>query len=269
MNKYPKISIITPVFNAQNTIAQTINSVLSQNYSNLEYIIVDGKSTDDTLKIIEQLKDERTIVISEKDKGIYDAMNKGILKSTGEIIGIINADDYYLPNVLTKVAQTYLKTNAEIVYGNLKKIKEINNQIFEKDLTPDLSLMPKEMGIFHPSTFVKKSVYETIGIFNTKYKLAADYDFLLRAYMAKIKFVYLNEILTAFRVGGASNLSCLSYKESVEILSSHKSPFVEDMKKLYRKCILKKELKRMMNSMVNTFKLDVVKMQYLKRKWNK
>ena len=122
MNNVPKISIITPVFNAQDTIAQTIKSVLSQDYANIEYIIVDGQSTDNTLSIINKLKDERTTVISEKDNGIYDAMNKGISRATGEITGIINADDYYLPGALKTVANTFLETNADIVYGNLRNM---------------------------------------------------------------------------------------------------------------------------------------------------
>ena len=242
---------------------------MSQDYANIEYIIVDGQSTDNTLSIINKLKDERTTVISEKDNGIYDAMNKGISRATGEITGIINADDYYLPGALKTVANTFLETNADIVYGNLRKIKEISGEVFEQTLKPDLSLMPKTMGIFHPATFVKKSVYEKIGLFNTKYRLAADYDFLLRAYKQQFKFEYIDAGLAAFRVGGASNLSCDSYKEAIEILSSHKSEYVDEMRQLYRKCLLKKELKRMMNSMVNIFGLKAVKKQYLKRKWSK
>ncbi len=265
-----KISIVTPVFNAQSTIRQTVESVLQQKYEWLEYIIVDGQSTDGTLSILEEYKDNPQVtLISEKDNGIYDAMNKGIKRSSGDIIGIINADDYYLPGVFEKVAQTFIRHNAGIVYGNLMKVKEISEQQYIQVLTPDISKMPRTMGIFHPSTFVAKQVYQDIGMFDTRYRLAADYDFLLRAYNANITFRYLNETIAAFRVGGASNISCDSYKEAIEILTSHKSKHTNEMKQLHRKCLLKKELKQMMNSIVNVFGLKALKKQYLKRKWRK
>ncbi len=268
MNKQPKISIITPVFNAQSTIKQTVESVLQQKYEPLEYIIVDGQSTDDTLSILEAYKNNPQVtIISEKDNGIYDAMNKGIKQSSGDIVGIINADDFYLPGIFTKVAQTFVRHNAGIVYGNLMKVKEISEQQYTQVLLPDISKMPRTMGIFHPSTFVAKQVYQNIGMFDTRYRLAADYDFLLRAYNAKITFRYLNETIAAFRVGGASNISCDSYKEAIEILTSHRSPYVKQMKRLYRKCLLKKELKQVMNTMINTLHLEHLKQKYLEKKW--
>ena len=197
-----KVSIITVVYNAEKTVEQTIMSVLNQTYSNIEYIVIDGSSTDGTMDIINQYKDRISKIISEPDNGIYDAMNKGILSTTGEIIGIINADDWYEVNTVENVIGVFSSKKAEIVYGNMN--------IIESDMLVDclypstLENMWHELCIFHPATFVKRTVYERLGIFDETYEIAGDYEFMLRAYSEGVKFKYIDSVLSNFRNNGVS-----------------------------------------------------------------
>lgn len=198
-----KVSIITVVFNGEKTIERTIKSVISQTYKNVEYIIIDGKSTDNTLKIVEKYHEHIACLVSESDKGIYDAMNKGILKATGDIVGIINSDDYYAVDTIEKVVDCFVKTGADVVYGRVNLIYE-NGYMVASD-NPPLEQLNYKMIIQHPSVFVKKSVYSQYGAFNLCYSIAADYDFLLRVYNQGVKFYYLDEILAYFSMAGTSN----------------------------------------------------------------
>ena len=205
-----KISIITVCYNAEDTIGDTIQSVLSQDYKDVEYIIVDGKSTDRTLEIIQSIK-SRIKLISEKDRGIYDAMNKGINIASGDVIGILNADDIYKNSqVLTKVMDAF-KANVSIVYGDIEYVKY-----------DDLSNVVRKWkaGVFrtgkfkwgwmppHPGFFVKKSCYESFGLFNLNLSTSADYELMLR--MLEVHHLscnYIPKTITSMRVGGASNSS--------------------------------------------------------------
>ena len=205
-----KISIITVCYNSEETISDTIQSVLSQDYKDVEYIIVDGKSTDRTLEIIQSIK-SRIKLISEKDRGIYDAMNKGINIASGDVIGILNADDIYKNSqVLTKVMDAF-KANVSIVYGDIEYVKY-----------DDLSNVVRKWkaGVFrtgkfkwgwmppHPGFFVKKSCYESFGLFNLNLSTSADYELMLR--MLEVHHLscnYIPKTITSMRVGGASNSS--------------------------------------------------------------
>ena len=204
-----KISIITVCFNAEDTISDTIQSVLSQDYEDVEYIIVDGKSTDRTLKII-QSKQKRIKLISEKDQGIYDAMNKGINIASGDVIGILNADDVYKNKQVLSEVMNAFKNNVSIVYGD---IEYVNN---------DLSRVVRKWkaGIFrpgkfkwgwmppHPGFFMKKSCYQRYGFFNLNLSTSADYELMLR--MLEVHHLscnYIPKTITSMRVGGASNSS--------------------------------------------------------------
>lgn len=205
-----KVSIITVCFNSQNTIEQTIISVLGQSYKNIEYIIIDGNSTDNTLAIIQKYASKITTLVSEKDNGIYDAMNKGIALATGEIIGILNSDDVYAYNdaildVVNKINET--KANAlyaDLVYvhkNNLFKIKRYWKSGLYKHSKFKWGWMPP-----HPTVFIKKHVYEKFGNFNLELKSAADYEFMLRIfYKEKIIPAYLEKVITKMRTGGESN----------------------------------------------------------------
>ncbi|HET6243370.1 MAG: glycosyltransferase [Bacteroidetes bacterium] len=207
-----KISIITICFNSADTIEDTIKSVLSQNYPNIEYIIVDGESTDNTKVIIEKYRDKINTFISEKDNGIYSAMNKGVKLATGHIVGILNSDDLYSdPNVITNVVNKFLNPSVEGIYGDLVYVSRTN--------TDKVSRVWKageyKEGMFlkgwmppHPSFFVKRNIYEKFGMFNTQLTSAADYELMLRfIHKEKTKIAYLPEVLVKMRDGGKSNIS--------------------------------------------------------------
>jgi glycosyltransferase involved in cell wall biosynthesis len=197
-----KISIITPVYNAEKTIERTILNTINQHLeSQLEYIIIDGGSNDNTLEIINRYSDFISIVISEKDNGVYDAMNKGISLATGDIIGIINSDDWYNDGALISVEQAFLENpDISIVHSSVKNY--VGEKYFSTFIPGDLEYLPFKMTVAHPSCFVKKAVYEKIGLFDLNYSMAADYDFILRAYGQKYKFFRIENALASFSLNG-------------------------------------------------------------------
>lgn len=207
-----KVSIITITYNSAATIEQTIQCVLSQTYKNIEYIIIDGLSKDNTLEIVNRYKDKIAKVISEKDNGLYDALNKGIANATGDVIGIIHSDDFYSDNlVIEKVVNTFKKNNADAVYANLFYVdKDDTNKIKRKwhagKYTEGAFLngwMPP-----HPTFFVKKEMYTKYGNYYTGFVSAADYEMMLRLiHKNKIKVAYLDEFIVKMRVGGVSNVN--------------------------------------------------------------
>lgn len=206
-----KVSIITVVYNNTKTILDAINSVNAQNYKNIEYIIIDGNSTDGTLDIIKQHSNKITTIISEPDNGIYDAMNKGIRQATGDVIGILNSDDIYADEkVILDVANLFISNkNLDIVYGNLVYVKaEDTNHIVRNWISKAYFKKYFEWGNVppHPTLFLKNSVYNKVGLFNLEFKLAADYEFMLRLFK-KFDFnsQYLNRLMVKMRLGGATN----------------------------------------------------------------
>ena len=208
-----KISIITVVYNNHQTIKTAIDSVLSQDYEDIEYIIIDGQSTDGTLDLIHDYGDSISRVISEPDKGIYDAMNKGIALCTGEVIGILNSDDVYADcNVLSEVMQHFIADAAlDLVYGDLVYVKNNDlDQVVRKWISKPYYPKFFEDGHVppHPSLFVKRLVYEKTGLFNLEMRLAADYEFMLRLFkLHPYKSKYLNRLFVKMRLGGATNAS--------------------------------------------------------------
>jgi len=205
-----KVSIITPSFNSKDSIEDTIISVLSQDYSDIEYIIIDGKSTDGTLDIVKKYENKINKLISEPDNGIYDAMNKGISLATGEIIGILNSDDlYYSENVISKVVDVFNKHKVDCCWGNLlyfdnkkedKIVRRWRSSNYEK------GLFEKGWQIPHPTFFVKKEIYEKYGTYNPSFKITGDYELILRFLeKKKIKSFFIPEFLVKMRLGGASN----------------------------------------------------------------
>lgn len=207
-----KVSIITVSLNSVHTIEQTILSVLDQSYQNIEYIIIDGKSTDGTCNIIKKYEDVLFYYVSEPDKGIYDAMNKGLRRATGDIIGLINSDDWYEADAVSKVVNHFTSGKAELVHGKMCFIDEKGNCTCSKEKM--LSHLWYMAGIvLHPTVFVKRSVYEKYGVFNTDYRIAADYDLLLRFYAKGVRFEYIDEIISNFRTGGISSDNYLEGNE--------------------------------------------------------
>ena len=213
-----KLSIITPSYNSAATIARTIDSVLAQNYSNLEYIIIDGASTDNTRDIVLRYQDKLSIkFISELDNGIYDAMNKGVKLATGEIVGILNSDDLFDNNeVLKKVAEAFNNKDTEAVYGDIKYFSTDVNKITRYWKTGKYTENKLSNGwvIPHPALFLRKSVYDKCGLFKTDFKIAGDYEFILRILkIYKVNVKYLPVVLTLMYDGGTSGSSLKQRKK--------------------------------------------------------
>ena len=210
----PLISVLTVVFNAAETLERTISSVLEQDYPNIEYIIIDGRSTDNTLKIINHHAAKIDYFISEPDNGIYDAMNKGLKLCKGDIIGILNADDWYQPETINKVARAHLKNKDSVQYG----ILNLHDHDGKKGVWSSYaSRLPQHM-IPHPTCFVPTSLYKKHGGFNLKYKIAADYDLMVRFYTKGVKFNFIENILANFTMGGACQSNdALSTQEVIKI----------------------------------------------------
>ena len=226
--KQTLISIITVVYNGEKYIESTIKSLINQNYKNVEYIIIDGKSEDGTLKIINNYKDNINLLISEKDKGIYDAMNKGIKIAKGNIIGLLNCSDIYSSDkILNKVAYTFENNNVDIMYGDLKYIDnndKITNRFWKSSLYKENNFL-KGWTPPPPTFFIKKSIYEKYGYFKIQYQVAADFELMLRFLeFYKIKNFYFPETLIYMRIGGASNKSFSSIiSQNIEIYRILKS----------------------------------------------
>ena len=208
----PKVSIITVCYNSERTVEDTLQSVINQSYPNIEYIVIDGVSTDNTLAIIDKYKDKISIVISEKDHGIYDAINKGIKLATGEIIANLNSDDFYIDNnVIADVVTTFEKEKTDTLYADLYYVDAVDtNKIVRywksKKYTEGLFL--KGWIPPHPTFFVKKEVYDKHGLFDLQFKSAADYEIMLRfIHRFKTSIAYLPRVIVKMRVGGVSNAS--------------------------------------------------------------
>ena len=225
-----KISIITVCHNSEKTLIDTLNSVLSQSYSDIEHIIVDGMSSDKTHEIIKEYNHHDKKIIIESDNGIYDAMNKGINAATGEIITILNSDDIYQSrNVISEIVEDIKldNNNHDIFLGDVVFFKEKNfsfvrrfySSKYFKPWMLKIGLMPP-----HPSSFIKKKIYDENGLYDSNLKLAADFDIFLRfLLLKKIRYKYLSKIVVRMRMGGASGKNLSSYLlSSKEILYSLK-----------------------------------------------
>jgi glycosyltransferase involved in cell wall biosynthesis len=223
-----KVSIITVCLNSEKTIEKTIKSVLEQNYQNLEYIIVDGGSRDNTLNILQKYKKSISKIISERDNGIYNAINKGIKSSTGEIISILHSDDFYFnQNVLDNIRKIFENNlNIQCLIGTTIIKKKTNNKIFRKYSPKNFKNWMLYLGVSppHPSMFLKKKIYENIGLYNEKYQIAGDFEFYLRMFLKKkITYYVTNQIYTVMQHGGVSSNSIKSnFKSSKEILTAFK-----------------------------------------------
>ena len=208
-----KVSLITIAYNSAATIEDTIKSIVAQEYSNIEYIIIDGGSTDNTLSIIEKYKESISTIISEPDKGIYDAMNKGVQNATGDLVGILNSDDIYTDN---KVVSNIVEAigNKDSIYADLVYVNRDNTD----KVTRYWKSGKYRKGIFkkgwmppHPTFFIKKSCYDQYGIYNLQLKSAADYELMLRMlHKHNISVAYLPEVITKMRIGGQSNVTLLN-----------------------------------------------------------
>lgn len=247
-----KISIITVCINSEKTIEQTIQSVINQANCDYEYIIIDGKSTDTTLEIIEKYKDKITTVVSGLDLGIYDAMNKGISLATGDIIGIINSDDWYEPGIFARVEEYFQNENTEVVYG---KMNLFNIDGMSEVLIPsDIEKIRYEMEIPHPTVFVKREIYERYGKFNLKYRIAADYELMLRLYINGVRFEYLEYTIANFRFGGISTQRGeVCTRETLEISLKYLSDAPEDKRSYLKNIIFHRQKVFLFEKVLNEF----------------
>ena len=206
-----KVSIITVCLNSEKTIENTIQSVLFQSYKNIEYIVIDGNSTDNTKSILGKYADFISTVVSEPDKGLYDAMNKGLKLATGDVIGILNSDDLYKDLFVVEKVMKQFDEQVDSVYGDIvyvdknditRIVRYWHSGLFKR-YKMKFGWMPP-----HPAFFVRRKIYERYGEFNTNFKNSADYELMLRLiYKHRITVVYLSEILVYMREGGQGNAS--------------------------------------------------------------
>lgn len=206
-----KFSIITAAYNSANTIGDTIQSIHGQNYDNIEHIVIDGGSTDETCEIVRRHAPD-AVLTSGPDNGIYDAMNKGIALATGDVIGILNSDDYYAsPEVIAKVAEVMEASGVDTVYGDLNYVnKRAVDKVVRKWVAGRFKHKKFEWGWMppHPTFFVRKHVYEKYGYFNTDLRTSADYELMLRLlYKHGVSTSYVPSVLVHMRTGGQSNVS--------------------------------------------------------------
>lgn len=211
-----KISIITATYNSRLTLSSCITSVLKQTYQNIEYVVVDGNSTDETLELLKQHQLQfpkiEFKILSEPDSGIYDALNKGVQLATGDVIGFVHSDDILADNqTVSKLADKFDREYIDGVYGDLQYVDKNNiGKIIRYWKSSDFhpGLLRKGWMPSHPTLFLKKEVYEKHGFFDLSYSISADYDFILRIFKdQELKFGYLPTVITNMRVGGASNRS--------------------------------------------------------------
>lgn len=202
----PFFSIITVSYNSVKTIAQTIESVLNQPFADFEYLIIDGGSTDGTVELVKSYQPKfgkKLIFVSENDNGIYDAMNKGLKLAKGELVGIINSDDWYDDSTLQRVYEESCKhKQAGVYYGLLMNYR--GDKVFRA--TGYHHDFLNESIISHPTCFISKSIYEKFGQFDLQYRLAADYDLILRLYKNGVNFYFISQILAHFREGGSTDV---------------------------------------------------------------
>lgn len=217
-----KITIITTTFNSEKTIRDTFESVLNQTYNNIEYIVVDGHSNDSTLEIIREYETRfngRMRWISEPDNGIYDAMNKGIRMATGDVIGILNSDDFFRDtNVLMDIVNSI--SRADAVYGDIMYVSSSNPKLDVRPYSsPGFKLWMFKLGLMpaHPSFYCKRHVYEKYGLYATDLPIAADFDFIIRVmYKYRIKTNYIHRNFISMRIGGASSSGIRSYFKNLK-----------------------------------------------------
>ncbi len=206
----PKVSIITAVYNNERYISQALESVLSQTYSNIEYIVIDGGSTDGTLECIEPYRSRLSVFISEPDQGIYDALNKGIAHASGEIVGILHSDDLFQDEyVVSDVIEKMQKEGSELCFSDMVIVDRQLDTVFRyykasyfRPWLFRIGWMPP-----HPTTFFKKDLFKEFGLYTTRYKVVGDFDFFVRLFFSRrIAYSYINRVMVRMRVGGLSNM---------------------------------------------------------------
>ncbi len=224
-----KVSIITVCFNSEATIRDTIESVLAQKYSDIEYIVVDGQSTDKTMNILREYQGRIAKIISEPDKGIYDAMNKGVALAKGDVIGILNSDDFYRTDhsISEVVAEFQKSPTTDMVLGSVDFVNEHDlSHAVRYYKSTGFKPWKLRFGLMapHPAAFIRHEAYKQVGTYKLNYKISADFDFFVRALLVyKLSFITVDKVWVRMRVGGVSTSGLQSYKVSTqEMLRSFK-----------------------------------------------
>jgi glycosyltransferase len=219
-----KISVITATWNRAGTVGEALDSVLSQSHPDVEAIVIDGASTDGTLQVLEHYRPRLARLVSERDEGIYDALNKGIRLATGDVVGFLHADDLFEDSeVLSRVAQAFDDPDVDAVYGDLVYVRheDVGHVVrYWRSGGYDSTALSRGWMPPHPTFYVRRAVYERLGGFDTRYRIAADYDSVLRLLsVGKIRAAYIPEVLVRMRVGGVSNRSLKTiFRKSAEDL---------------------------------------------------
>jgi len=213
-----KITIITIVYNSAQTLEQCIISVLGQTYQNIEYVVIDGGSTDGSIDIIKKYEHKVSKWISEKDAGIADGFNKGIKLATGDLIGIINADDWFESDAVETIVGNL--NNSQVYCGNINLVSEKGDIIVRKS---KVSWLNYGMYVMHPSVFVKRTVYESVGLFDVNLKIAMDFDLFLRIKKKGYNICYIDKVIANMRTGGKSSDTVSMHKEELAVMKAHLS----------------------------------------------
>jgi glycosyltransferase len=230
------VSIITSFFNNEASIQEAIDSVASQSYPHIEYIVIDGNSQDNTNAIIQANQNKITQYISEPDTGIYDGLNKGFAMASGDIVGLLHSDDVFASDTIVEEIAAVFKQNPNIniLYGDLLYTDKSGEKTvrYWKSKTFKPSMIYQGWMPAHPTLFAKKELYDRVGLFDTQFKIAADYDLILRLFLQKdIKTSYLPKVITKMRLGGASNRSLKNIiqktTEDINALRKNRLPFIK------------------------------------------
>lgn len=248
----PKISIITPTYNSSKTISQTVKAILNQSFTDFEYIIIDGASKDTTIEVLEgfipefEQKGVAVTIVSERDKGVYDAMNKGITLAKGELIGITNSDDWYEDTALELMWDKFRKLEIDkqncMLYGIERQWKDDKVYMVHRRGADFVA----EGTLPHATFFVAKKVYEKYGYFDLSVKVLADYDFYCRCITQGVEIHGIDSVISNFRLGGLSS-SYFAYYEDFHMLQ-YKYGFISERR--YKEIMLVLRLKKIINKVI-------------------
>ena len=237
----PKISVITITFNSAATLEETILSVTSQDYPDLDYVIIDGGSTDGTLDIIRKYQDKIQIVVSEPDRGISDAFNKGIARATGEIVGIINSDDILLPAALQKVADLY-DPKVDVYSGHILFWDVDTDETFPSYPDVAFDTLRLQYNVAHPARFIRKDAYERYGLYREDLRYMMDIELLCRFYKQGASFLLVDSPLAKFRIGGTTNDSIYKKKEDYRAFVQSFGGSSWDFRRIWVQAVIKYNL---------------------------
>jgi glycosyltransferase involved in cell wall biosynthesis len=237
----PKISIITITYNSEATLEDTILSVTAQDYPALEYVIIDGGSTDGTLDIIRKYQNRIQVVVSEPDHGISDAFNKGITRATGEIVGIINSDDILLPGALQRVADMY-DSQVDVYSGLILFWDMKTNDTFPSYPDVTFDTLKLQYNVAHPARFIRKDAYERYGLYREDLRYMMDIELLCRFYKQGANFLLIDSPLAKFRIGGTTNDSIYKKKEDYRAFVQSFGGSAWDFRRIWMQAVIKYNL---------------------------